>query len=89
MATTEKGSEPKMAWRLAKSRFEDLIQHLWQRGFRVLGPVPRNGGVVFDEVRRVADLPVGLREDQQPGRYRLVAGVPGEEIGRASCRERV
>jgi sulfhydrogenase subunit beta (sulfur reductase) len=81
MATTERSSEPRMAWRLAKSRLEDLIQHLWQRGFRVLGPVPRDGGVVFDDVRHVADLPVGLREDQQPGRYRLVAGVPGEIFG--------
>ena len=67
--------------RLPKTRLEDLIQHLWQQGFRVLGPVPRNGGIVFDEVRRVADLPIGLREEQQPGRYRLVAGVPGEIFG--------
>jgi sulfhydrogenase subunit beta (sulfur reductase) len=67
--------------RLAKARLGDLIRYLWQQGFRVLGPVPRNGGVVFDEVREVADLPVGLREEQQPGRYRLVPGVPGEIFG--------
>jgi sulfhydrogenase subunit beta (sulfur reductase) len=67
--------------RLPKTRLEDLIQHLWREGFRVLGPVPRNGGIVFDEVRRVADLPIGLREEQQPGRYRLVTGVPGEIFG--------
>jgi sulfhydrogenase subunit beta (sulfur reductase) len=67
--------------RLGKARLGDLIGLLWQRGFRVLGPVPRNGGIVFDEVREVADLPVGLREEQQPGRYRLVPGVAGEIFG--------
>ena len=67
--------------RLAKTALGDLIEHLWQQGSRVLGPVPRNGGIVFDEVRRVTDLPVGLREEQQPGRYRLVEGVAGEIFG--------
>ena len=77
----ENDTRSRTVWRLAKPRLEDLIQHLWQRGFRVLGPVPRDGGIVFDEVRKVADLPVGLREQQQPGRYRLVAGVAGEVFG--------
>jgi len=69
------------ALRLPKAHLQRLIDRLWEQGFRVLGPVPRNGGVVFDEVCRVADMPVGLREEQAPGRYRLVDGVPGEVFG--------
>ena len=66
---------------LPKARLQELIDLLWQKGFHVLGPVPRNGGVVFDELRHVADMPVGMREEQQPGRYRLMPGVDGEVFG--------
>jgi sulfhydrogenase subunit beta (sulfur reductase) len=79
--SAEGGSSGASVRRLAKVRLEELVQHLWREGFRVLGPVPRDGAVVFDEVRSVSDLPVGLREEQQPGRYRLVPGVDGEIFG--------
>jgi len=66
---------------LPKLRLQELIDRLWERNFRVLGPILRNGGVVFDEVRRVADMPVGRREVQQPGRYQLAPGADGEIFG--------
>jgi formate hydrogenlyase subunit 6/NADH:ubiquinone oxidoreductase subunit I len=69
------------ALHLPKPRLQELIDLLWQRGFRVLGPVPRNGGVVFDDVHTVADMPAGQRDEQAPGRYRLVPGVDGEVFG--------
>ncbi|GIW54197.1 MAG: hypothetical protein KatS3mg082_0601 [Nitrospiraceae bacterium] len=31
----------------------------------------RDGALVWDEIRQVADLPEGWRETQEPGRYRL------------------
>jgi ferredoxin len=67
--------------RLPKTRFDELITRLWQLGYRVLGPIARDGAVMFDEVRRTADLAVGQRETQEPGRYRLVDGKPGEIFG--------
>jgi ferredoxin len=66
---------------LPKARLDDLIQGLRRIGCRVIGPVARNGGVVFDEVERSTDLPLGLRDEQAPGRYRLVPGVEGEVFG--------
>lgn len=66
---------------LPKARLQALLDTLWQQGFRVLGPVPRDGIVGFDEVHQVRDLPVGLQAEQQPGRYRLVAGTDGEIFG--------
>jgi sulfhydrogenase subunit beta (sulfur reductase) len=66
---------------LPKLQLQALIDRLWEQGVQVLGPVPRNGGGVFDEVRLVADMPVGLRDEQQPGRYRLVPGADGEIFG--------
>ncbi len=50
---------------------ERLIALLAEEGYTVLGPTVRDGAVVYDEVRRVADLPVGWTEEQAPGRYRL------------------
>lgn len=67
--------------RLPKARLDELIDDLWRHGYRVLGPAERDGAVAFDEVRRVADLPVGRREEQAPGRYRLVPGEQGEIFG--------
>lgn len=67
--------------RMPKVAFEDLIALLWLEGFKVLGPVACHGGVAFSEVHSVADMPVGTRDAQEPGRYRLVAGVPGEIFG--------
>ncbi len=64
---------------LGKTAIEDLIAILWREGFKVLGPVARDGAVAFDEVRKVSDLAVAMRETQEPGRYRLVPG-PAEEI---------
>ncbi len=66
---------------MPKAKLEDLIALFWREGFEVLGPVARDGSVTFDEVRRVSDLPVGLRESQEPGRYRLGAGNAGEVFG--------
>ncbi|HVN89295.1 MAG TPA: 4Fe-4S dicluster domain-containing protein [Candidatus Binataceae bacterium] len=67
--------------RLAKAGLDDLIAVLRQEGYRVFGPVARDGGVTFDEVNATSDLPVGMRDAQEPGCYRLVGGTPGEIFG--------
>lgn len=56
---------------LAKDRFQSLIDHLWQSGYRVVGPKVRSGAIVYDEVRRVDELPRGWTERQSAGTYRL------------------
>jgi len=66
---------------LVKSALDALIAALWQDGYKVLGPVARDGGVAFEEVRATTDLPIGMRDEQEAGRYRLVRGVPGEIFG--------
>ncbi|MRG93723.1 4Fe-4S dicluster domain-containing protein [Polyangium spumosum] len=58
-------------WILGASDLDVLVQALAGLGYRVLGPVARDGGIVIDEVRRAADLPVGLEDVQAPGRFRL------------------
>jgi sulfhydrogenase subunit beta (sulfur reductase) len=50
---------------------DDLIASLRSRGFRVLGPTVRDGAIVYDELERAADLPVGWTDRQEAGTYRL------------------
>ena len=56
---------------LPRDALQRLVDLLRQDGWRVLGPVPRDGAVVLDEIERVEELPLGLREVQEAGRYRL------------------
>ncbi len=56
---------------LPAASLQSLIDVLWARGSRVLGPVVHDGAVRWDEVRRADDLPRGWRDHQEPGRYRL------------------
>jgi len=56
---------------LARPRLQDLLDALAERGYAVHGPVVVDGAIRFDPVRSVEDLPVGWRDHQSPGRYRL------------------
>jgi formate hydrogenlyase subunit 6/NADH:ubiquinone oxidoreductase subunit I len=48
-----------------------LIEALVVRGYQVLGPTVRDDAIVYDEVRKLDDLPVGWTDRQEAGRYRL------------------
>ena len=48
-----------------------LLDALAARGYRVAGPVVRDGAVVWETIRQVSDLPIGWRDQQEPGKYRL------------------
>jgi ferredoxin len=48
-----------------------LIRILGALGYDTMGPVVRDGAIMPGPVGGVADLPVGYRDEQAPGRYRL------------------
>ncbi len=48
-----------------------LIAALAGEGREVLGPVKRDGAVVYDQIASTADLPKGWVDEQSGGRYRL------------------
>jgi ferredoxin len=56
---------------IPRGALDELIRALRERGYAVMGPVSRDGAVVYDEITRAAELPIGLRERQSPGAYRL------------------
>ncbi|MFN7972523.1 MAG: 4Fe-4S dicluster domain-containing protein [Acidobacteriota bacterium] len=56
---------------LPRDRLDDLLVALSGQGYRIVGPTVRDGAIVYDDVRRSSDLPIGWTEEQSPGRYRL------------------
>lgn len=59
---------------LPRERLGALLDLLREGGRRVVGPTVRDGMLVLDEIANVGDLPIGWRDEQAPGRYRLVQG---------------
>jgi sulfhydrogenase subunit beta (sulfur reductase) len=51
-----------------------LIATLAARGYETKGPVVRDGAILPGPVGGITDLPVGVRDAQSPGRYRLEQG---------------
>jgi sulfhydrogenase subunit beta (sulfur reductase) len=58
---------------LARSDFGALLSLLKAEGYAVIGPVARDGAVVYEEIESEKELPVGLTDEQSGGKYRLVS----------------
>jgi sulfhydrogenase subunit beta (sulfur reductase) len=48
-----------------------LFDALKHRGYRLVGPILRDGAIVYDDIASVGDLPKGWTDDQDGGHYRL------------------
>ncbi len=59
-------------WFLARANLQILIDRLQADGRVVIAPTVADDTIVYDEVDSVDQLPGGWRDDQSPGRYRLV-----------------
>ena len=59
---------------IGRSELDALFDALRARGYRVVGPVVRDGAVVLDELASAEDLPAGWRDEQEGGHYRLRPG---------------
>ena len=62
---------------------DELVSALRERGYRVLGPLVRDGAIVYDELHSAGDLPVGWTDEQEPGSYRLRRRSDGARFGYA------
>ncbi len=56
---------------VSRDALQGLIDALAAGGYQVLGPTVRDGAIVYDQIARVLDLPVGWTDRQEAGQYRL------------------
>lgn len=59
---------------LPRSLLQTLFTVLIQAGYKVYGPRVRDGAIQFEHLDGPDALPLGVTNDQQPGRYRLNTG---------------
>jgi len=63
--------EPTETKTLERQDFPRLLDALSSRGYRIVGPTVRDGAIIYDEVKSVAELPEGWTDEQDGGKYRL------------------
>jgi len=61
---------------LPRSALDKLISILKKEGYTVFGPAITDGAVSLQPIQSAADIPKGIRDDQDGGTYRLVEGDP-------------
>lgn len=66
---------------LPHSCLQGLIDVLVDRGYRVSGPVQREGAIVLAPLREADQLPWGIQDAQTPGSYTLEAGDTARAFG--------
>lgn len=64
-------SIPGRALRMEKERLQELLEILRRRGYQIIGPRIQDGAIVYDEIHRLTDLPIGWTDEQDGGYYRL------------------
>lgn len=50
---------------------QQLLDILGDDGYQTIGPVIREGSMEYGELKAISDLPIGWRDGQGPGTYRL------------------
>jgi ferredoxin len=55
----------------AASDLDQLLDAIRLRGFRLVGPVLRDGAICYDDIDSAADLPAGWTDEQEAGTYRV------------------
>ena len=56
---------------LEVGHLDRLLDAVRAAGYDLIGPVVRDGAIVYEPIQRATDLPAGWIEEQAPGSYRL------------------
>lgn len=67
----ESSSQSSGAVAVERRDFQRLFDALTSREYKLVGPTVREGAIVYDELHKDSDLPVGWTDEQEAGVYRL------------------
>ena len=56
---------------IERGGFDQLLHVLTEQGYRVIGPRVRDNTIVYDDIGSTSDMPIGYRDEQDAGTYRL------------------
>ena len=74
-----------------KASLQSVIDRLKSLGYRVVGPHVTDGAVVYDELDSTSQLPLGVLDEQDGGKYRLLrhpdAGYFDHVVGPHSVKQ--
>jgi len=74
-----------------RKSFDKLFDTLQAKGFELIGPVVRDGAIVYDHIESASELPAGWTDRQTPGTYRLIkenhAALFGYSVGPHSWKK--
>ena len=56
---------------IKEDKFDRLLKALSEAGYKIYGPVLRDGAIIYDEITSANELPIGWTDEQDKGRYRL------------------
>ena len=60
-----------MRYALRYDELDQLFDAIRRRGFRLVGPVLRDGAICYGDIASASDLPAGWTDEQDAGTYRL------------------
>ena len=76
---------------LESNELDHLIEILKHRGYKVIGPTLRDSAIIYDELTKADDLPIGWEDEQSNGTYHLKkrndAAVFGWTVGPQSFKK--
>ena len=56
----------------AKGVIEDILINLRNQGYETIGPMVKDGAVIYGPLSSMQDLPKGFTSEQDAGHYRLI-----------------
>jgi len=56
---------------LAREHLQSILDVLKTQDYRIIGPVVRDGAIIYEELSSADELPVGWTDEQEGGSYRL------------------
>lgn len=66
--------QKKSSFVIEAGRLDELFDTLKSLGYVIYAPMERDGAIVYDILESVEQIPKGVRDEQSPGRYRLLKG---------------